>query len=88
LWSRPDVPTSVDGRNDVFGRDLSVYLWFYTPGDQQPIIDEFEARGVDCVLSGTENEIVPALREAGWTVIAEDSTGVALVRPSASDDAT
>jgi|GEM_PF-2286089 len=81
LWARPDIPTSIDGRNDVYGLDLSKFLWFYSPGDQQSVIAQLRAADVTCVLSRPSSEIVTALEAGGWHVIATDGTGVALVPP-------
>ena len=81
LWARPDIPTSIDGRNDVYGLDLSKFLWFYSRGDQQSVIAELRAADVTCVLSRPSSEIVTALEAAGWRVIATDDTAVALVPP-------
>lgn len=82
LWSRPDIPTSVDGRNDVPGLDLTVYRWFDTPGDQAPVLRQFDDSGVTCVLARPDSPLPAALVADGWTKVAADDEAVALVRPS------
>jgi hypothetical protein len=82
LWTREDVPTSVDGRNDLYGRDLRAIYWFKTPGDQTGVIEDFREAGVDCVLAKSGSPIATALGDEGWQTLANDGVGVALVAPA------
>jgi hypothetical protein len=82
LWTRQDVPTSVDGRNDLYGRDLRAIYWFKTPGDQTSVIEDFREAGVDCVLAKSGSPIATALDDQGWQTLTDDGVGVALVAPA------
>jgi hypothetical protein len=84
LWTRPDIPNSIDGRNDLYRYDLEALIWFRNQGDQSETLADFERLGVDCVLTRNDAGIIPALLEEGWTVVGEDETTVALVAPSRS----
>lgn len=87
MATRPDVPVSADGRNDLYG--LPGYdqnAWFTgTRSEAEAGISAIEREHTDCVLARNENTIVPLLRARGWEVAGHDPSGISLVPPSESD---
>jgi hypothetical protein len=85
MATRPDVPVSADGRNDLFG--LPGYEqngWFTgTRQEAEQGLRQIEREGTTCVLARPDSTIVPLLERAGWKVAGADPGGVALVRPDA-----
>lgn len=85
MATRPDVPVSADGRNDLFG--LPGYAqneWF--TGSRQAAeqgVRQIEREGTNCVLGRPDSTIVALLERAGWQVVGTDPGGIALVRPEA-----
>jgi hypothetical protein len=83
MATRPDVPVSADGRNDLFG--LPGYQqngWFTgTRQEAEQGLRQIEREGTTCVLARPDSTIVSLLERAGWKVAGTDPGGVALVRP-------
>jgi hypothetical protein len=78
--TRPDVPVSVDSRNDVYGRALIVEQDRVLAG-KTGATRWVRAHRIGCVLVPTADPIVGLLRrEPGWQVIAHDSDRTLLRR--------
>jgi hypothetical protein len=82
LLLRPDVKVSVDGRNDMYGRERvrsAIHLLQDRPGTQARL----DSAGVNCVLALTPYELVQRLRsDPAWAVVDSDSARTLLVRRS------
>ncbi|HZC51966.1 MAG TPA: hypothetical protein VE441_05665, partial [Mycobacterium sp.] len=83
LLARPDVLVSLDGRNDMYGRNdviAAVRMLAYP----RRAIPRMDAHGVDCVLAQTQWPLVKALsKDPRWQVAATDSVRTLLVRRQA-----
>lgn len=83
LFHRPDIPVSVDGRNDLYRIDGYAQQAFFEGSRAEDAAGAFADEGVDCVVALPGSPIIPALIAAGWAVRAEDAGGVLLLAPSA-----
>jgi len=82
LYHRPDVPVSVDGRNDVYGLEgYGQQHLFETVDGASQAPERFRAERVTCVVALPGDPIVEALTRAGWRRVADDGGGVLLVEP-------
>lgn len=83
MATRPDVPVSADGRNDLYG--LAGYAqnsWFTgTLAEARSGLAQIDREGTDCALARPDNTLVKVLEDAGWRVVGLDPSGVSLVRP-------
>ena len=61
VWARPDVPVSIDGRNDLFGTDLGQLGWFESATRIPDTMRELADLGVSCVLARVDSPLPPAL---------------------------
>lgn len=84
MATRPDVPVSADGRNDLYGLDgYAQNSWFTgTTAEARSGLEQIDREGTDCVLARPDNTLVEVLRDAGWSVAGRDASGVSLVRPA------
>jgi hypothetical protein len=77
---RPDVPVSLDGRNDMYGRDTVIqieHLFENRPGTAEFLDREH----VTCVLGPSAMPLLRALRHnSQWTVVGTDRVRILLVR--------
>ena len=81
IWRVPERPVFIDGRLFLFLPDvLTEYeeMVFVRPGWR----DQLERHSIVQVLLRPDRPLVTALRDAGWTVVAEDATALLLQRPS------
>ena len=81
IWRVPERPVFIDGRLFLFLPDvLTDYeeMVFVRPGWR----DELDRHAIAQVLLRPDRPLVTALRDAGWTVVAEDATALLLQRPS------
>ena len=81
---RPDVKVAIDGRNDMYGREIILtveHLFANKPGT----LAALNADGVTCVLGPTDQPLVSALKaDPAWKVIGSDSLRTLLARTGAS----
>jgi hypothetical protein len=80
LWTLyPDYPTFVDGRTDVFSRQIfEDYLTFWTAAPGWPGIADRYSIGV--VLVPPDAPVVDALLESGWRIGYQDGQAAVLQR--------
>jgi len=81
IWRVPERPVFIDGRLFVFLPDvLTEYeeMVFVRPGWR----DQLDRHAIAQVLLRPDRPLVAALRDLGWTVVAEDATALLLQRPS------
>jgi hypothetical protein len=81
IWRVPERPVFIDGRLFPFLPDvLTDYeeMVFVRPGWR----DQLDRHAIAQVLLRPDRPLVVALRDAGWTVVAEDATALLLQRPS------
>lgn len=80
IWRVPERPVFIDGRLFPFLPDvLTQYeeMVFMRPGWR----DQLDRHAIAQVLLRPDRPLVTALRELGWTVVAEDPTALLLQRP-------
>ncbi len=86
IATRPDVPVSADGRNDLFG--LAGYAqndWFTgTTAQAAAGVAQINREGTTCVIARNDSTIVPLLKAANWRVIGQDTGGIGLVASTIS----
>ncbi len=81
IWRVPERPVFIDGRLFLFLPDvLTEYeeMVFVRPGWR----DQLDRHAIAQVLLRPDRPLVAALRDLGWTVVAEDATGLLMQRPS------
>ncbi len=81
IWRVPERPVFIDGRLFLFLPDvLTEYeeMVFVRPGWR----DQLDRHAIAQVLLRPDRPLVAALRELGWTVVAEDAAGLLMQRPS------
>jgi len=83
---RPDVAVSIDGRYDMYGRQIIIRvenMFANRPGTDGLL----DADRINCVLGPTSSQLVQALRlDRHWTVVGTDTVRTLLVRaPGASE---
>jgi hypothetical protein len=81
IWRVPERPVFIDGRLFLFLPDvLTEYeeMVFMRPGWRE----QLDRHAIAQVLLRPDRPLVVALRDAGWTVVAEDATALLLQRPS------
>jgi hypothetical protein len=81
IWRVPERPVFVDGRLFPFLPDVFTEyeeMVFVRPGWR----DQLDRHAIAQVLLRPDRPLVTALRELGWTIVAEDATAVVLQRPS------
>ena len=81
IWRVPERPVFIDGRLFLFLPDvLTEYeeMVFMRPGWRE----QLDRHAIAQVLLRPDRPLAVALREAGWTVVAEDATALLLQRPS------
>ena len=81
IWRVPERPVFIDGRLFLFLPDvLTQYeeMVFVRPGWRQ----ELERHAIAQVLLRPDRPLVTALRDLGWTVVAEGPNALLLQRPS------
>lgn len=83
MATRPDIPVSADGRNDLFGLPGYEQNGWFTGSRREAEygVRQIDEEGTDCVLARPDSTLVPLLEHAGWKVVGRDPSGVALVRP-------
>jgi hypothetical protein len=85
---RPDVPVAVDGRNDLYGRDLLltvIHLFDDRPGTHLTLARD----RVTCILGPSDTQLVERLRSSpAWRVVDQDSVRTLLVRQPVSGGRT
>ena len=83
ILERPDVRVSMDGRNDVYGRD-GILRIVAMLNDQPGTSQALRAAHVTCVLAPTGDRIVAALSaDPSWRVVGRDAVRTLLTRVSA-----
>jgi hypothetical protein len=84
ILARPDVPVSIDSRNDLYGRTLELRSLSQL-GNPKAGLAYVHSAGVSCVLAPTAAPLVRALRtEPGWRVVGKDGVRTLLVKGGAS----
>ncbi len=81
IWRVPERPVFIDGRLFLYLPDvLTEYeeMVFMRPGWR----DQLDRHAIAQVLLRPDRPLVVALRDMGWTVVAEDGTALLLQRPS------
>lgn len=77
---RPDTPVSLDGRYDMYGREIVVHvenLFLDRPGTDAALVRE----GITCVLGPTDMSLVRRLsRSPQWTMAGRDGVRTLLIR--------
>jgi len=80
MLARSDVRVSLDGRNDMYGRELVIAAakWLDGGPAARHVLD---AAGVDCVLANSSYPLVRQLDDdPGWKILGRDSARTLLVR--------
>jgi hypothetical protein len=80
MLHRPDVPVSIDGRNDLYGRaaEIQYLITVNVPARGKAWVNTHQ---VNCVLLPSNAPLVPALEHTeGWRVVGTDSLRTLLVR--------
>jgi hypothetical protein len=81
IWRVPERPVFVDGRLFPFLPDVFTEyeeMVFVRPGWRE----QLDRHAIAQVLLRPDRPLVTALRDLGWTIVAEDATAVVLERPS------
>jgi hypothetical protein len=82
MLARPDLRVSVDGRNDMYGRSLLLSVEGML-SNEPGTIARIDARGVDCVLTQSDDKLVAALTALpNWRVAGSDEHRTLLLRVS------
>ena len=82
ILRRPDVPVSIDSRNDMYGRsrEIAAIDQLANPATGMAFV---RSAGVTCVLAPSNAPLVVALRaEPGWRVAGSDSARTLLLEDS------
>ncbi|PZS32138.1 MAG: hypothetical protein DLM58_10380 [Pseudonocardiales bacterium] len=80
ILARPDVYVSIDGRNDMYGREL-VLSAIAMLKDGPGTIARIDASGVNCVIADSRYQLVRTLTaDPKWRLVGSDGVRTLLVR--------
>lgn len=80
LWTLPEYPVFIDGRADLYGNEL-LAQWqdvINARENAEAILDDWR---VNIIFVEPYWDIVPVLKDKGWTVAYEDAISIILIRP-------